>query len=157
MPAAGGEGERLLRTTTLIPDLSPDGRYVSVMTDVGTLEARLCVFDLVERKLLPGAFPLQVLPGTVQIGRSRFMPDGNSIAFVQAGAHGEPVLVKRPVSEWRTGAGASETLFPAATEGIESFTFSPDGKRATVSIVDWISGLTIADGVRGIVPPTRPR
>jgi Tol biopolymer transport system component len=153
----GDGGELLHRTTTLIPDLSPDGRHVSVITDVGTIEARLCVFDLNERKLLPGAVPLQVVPGTVQMGRSRFTPDGNSIVFVQLGAHGEPVLVKRPLSAWRTGAGGAETLFPAATEGIESFAFSPDGKRATVSVVDWLSSLTIAEGVRGIVPPKRTR
>jgi Tol biopolymer transport system component len=157
VPVAGGEGELLHRTTTLIPDLSPNGRYVSVITDVGTIEARLSVFDLLERKLLPGAVPLQVFPGTVQVGRSRFTPDGNSIVFVQPGAVGEPMLGKRSLSAWRTGGGATETLFPQATEGIESFAFSPDGKRATVSVVDWISGLTIAEGVRGIVPPKRTR
>jgi Tol biopolymer transport system component/aminoglycoside phosphotransferase (APT) family kinase protein len=157
VPAAGGEGDLLLRGTTLIPDLSPDGRHVSIITDVGTIEARLSVFDLLERKLLPGAVPLQVFPGTVQIGRSRFTPDGNSIVFIQLGARGEPMLVKRPLSAWRTGEGTIETLFPAATEGIESFDFSPDGKRATISVVDWISGLTIAEGVRGIVPPKRTR
>jgi Tol biopolymer transport system component len=157
LPVAGGEGELLHRSATLIPDLSPDGRYVSVITDVGTIEARLSVFDLLERKLLPGAVPLQVLPGTVQVGRSRFTPDGSAIVYIQLSEDGQPMLIRRPLSAWRTGAGATETLFPAATEGIESFGFSPDGKRAIVSVVDWLSGLTIAEGVRGIVPPRRTR
>jgi len=157
MPVAGGEGERLIRSATLIPDLSPDGRYVSVITDVGTIEARLSAFDLLERKLLPQSVPLQVLPGTVQVGRSRFTPDGSGIVFVQLREDGQPILVKRPLSAWRTGAADTDTLFAAATEGIESFGLSPDGKRATDSVVDWLSGLTIAEGIRGIVPPKRTR
>jgi eukaryotic-like serine/threonine-protein kinase len=155
VPVAGGEGEWLLRGATLIPDLSPDGRYVSIMTDVGTLEARLGVFDLVERKLLPGRIPLQVLPGTVQVGRARFTPDGGAIVFVQLRADGQPILLKQPLSAWRTTMGAADTLFAAANEGIESFDLSPVGKRATVSVVDWLSGLTIAEGAQGIVPPKR--
>ena len=156
-PVKGGEGEWLLHGSTLIPDLSPDGRYVSVITDVGTIEARLSVFDLQERRLLPGVVPLQVLPGTVQVGRARFTPDGSAVVYVQLRGDGQPILVKRPLSAWRTGAGVIDTLFAAANEGIESFGFSPDGKRATVSVVDWLSGLTIAEGVRGIVPPKRTR
>jgi hypothetical protein len=157
VPAAGGKGELLLRTATLIPDLSPDGRYVSVITDVGTIEPRLRVFDLVERKLLPGGVPLLVLPGTVQLGRSRFTPDGGAIVYVELRENGQPILVKQPLSAWRTGMGTPDTLFAAANEGIESFGFSPDGKRATLSVVDWLSGLTIAEGVMGIVPPKKTR
>jgi Tol biopolymer transport system component len=157
IPAAGGEGELLLKTSTLIPDLSPDGRHVSVITDVGNIEARLSVFDLHERKLLPGGVPLQVLPGTVQVGRARITPDGSAIVYVQVRADGLPVLVRQPLSAWRTGMGRPDTLFAATNEGIESFGFSPDGKRATVSVVDWLSGLTIAEGVQGIVPPKRNR
>jgi hypothetical protein len=54
---------------------------------------------------------------------------------------------------WRTGVGKPDTLFQRATDDIESFGFSPDGRRATVSILDYLSGLTIAEGVKGIVPP----
>ena len=157
LPVAGGEGELLLRSSTLIPDLSPDGRYVSVMTDVGTMEARLGVFDLHERKLLPSSVPLQVLPGTLQVGRARITPDGDAVVYVQLRENGQPILVRRPLSAWRTGAGTIDTLFAETTEGIESFGFSPDGKRATVSVVDWLSGLTIAERVRGIVPANRGR
>jgi hypothetical protein len=91
------------------------------------------------------------------MGRSRFTPDGGAIVYVQLRADGQPILVKQPLSAWRTGMGVADTLFAAANEGIESFGFSPDGKRATVSVVDWLSGLTIAESVRGIVPPKRTR
>ena len=157
VPVAGGDAEWLLRTGTLIPDLSPVGRYVSVITEVGTVETRLSVFDLVERKPLPEPVPLQVYPGTVQIGRSRITADGSAVAYLHARADGQPILLKRPLSAWRTGVGQIDTLFAAASEAIESFGFSPDGKRATVSVVDWLSGLIIAERVQGIVPPKRSK
>ncbi len=155
VPVAGGDGELLLRAGTLIPDLSPDGRHLSVITDVGTLEAKLSVFDLTTLKQLPAPVPLQVFAGTVQIGRSRFTSDGSAIAYVHARGDGQPILLRRPLSAWRTGAGRIDTLFVGATEAVESFGFSPDGKRATVSVVDWLSGLSIAEGLHGIVPPKR--
>jgi Tol biopolymer transport system component len=155
VPVAGGEGEQLLRSATLIPDLSPDGRYLSVIAAVGTLESKLIVFDLSERKSLEVPVPLQVAPGTVQIGRSRFAPDGRSVVYVHAREDGRPILLRRPLSAWHTGVGRTDTLFAGATEAIESFGFSPDGRRAAVSVVDWLSGLSIAEGVHGIVPPRR--
>ena len=157
VPAAGGEGEWLLKSATLIPDLSPDGRHVSVITEVGTIGARLRVFDLVEKRSLPEPVPLMVLPGTVQIGRSRFTSDGGAVAYLHARGDGQPILVRRPLSAWRTGAGRVDTLFAGTTDAIESFGFSPDGTRAAVSVVDWLSGLTIAEGVHGLVPPKRSR
>ena len=155
VPVMGGEGELLLRTGTLIPDLSPDGRHVSVITEVGTLEAKLSVVDLSDRRPLAVPVPLQVVPGTVQVGRSRFTPDGRAVVYVHAREDGFPILLRRPLSAWSTGVGRTDTLFAGATETIESFGFSPDGRRAAVSVVDWLSGLSIAEGVRGIVPPKR--
>ena len=155
VPADGGPGEWLLKATSLIPDLSPDGRLVSTISDVGTIEAKLTVVDLERMKELPSPVPLQVIPGTVQTGRSRFTPDGNAVAYVFTRDDGRTVLLRRPLSAWHTGAGTVDTLFTAANDEIESFGFSPDGKRMALSVVDWLSSLTIADRVPGIAPPKR--
>ena len=157
MPTAGGEAEQVLRGGTLIPDLSPDGRYVSVITEVGTLDSKLSVFDLSERKLLTTPVSLHVFPGTIQIGRSRIAPDGSAVLYLFGSEDGHPILLRRPLSAWRTGVGRIDTLFAGGSEAIESFGLAPDGKRTTVSVVDWLSGLTIAEGVRGIVAPKRIR
>jgi Tol biopolymer transport system component len=156
VPLGGGNGELVLRGGTLIPDLSPDGRYVSVITAVGTLGAQLNVFDLAERKILKAGVPLHVLPGAIQMGRSRVSPDGRSVLYIHAGEDGHPVLLRRPLSAWLTGEGRVDTLFAGASDAIESFGIAPDGTRATVSVIDWLSGLTIAEGVQGIVPAKRP-
>jgi Tol biopolymer transport system component len=157
VPVAGGEGQLLLPGLTLIPDLSPDGRYLSVITDVGTLSSKLGVFDLSEQRLLSNPVPLHVVPGTIQNGRSRITPDGSAVVYVYARQDGRPMLLRRPLSAWRTGVGKVDTLFAGSAESIESFGIAPDGKRTTVSVVDWLSGLTIAEGVAGIVPPKRSR
>jgi Tol biopolymer transport system component len=157
VPVNGGDGERLLPGGTLIPDLSPDGRSLSMITDVGTLSAKLSVFDLSQMRLLGAPVALHVNPGTIQNGRSRVTPDGNAVVYTYARADGRPMLLRRPLSAWRTGVGAVDTLFAGSSESIESFGLAPDGKRATVSVVDWLSGLTIAEGVSGIVPPGRGR
>jgi Tol biopolymer transport system component len=153
-PVSGEPGERLMTGSTLIPDLSPDGRHLSVIIGVGTIESKLAVLDLENPKELPMPVPLQVQPGTVQNGRSRMAPDGNAVVYLNTRADGRPVLLRRSLSAWRTGGG-TDTLFAHASEAIESFGLSPDGKRAVVSVVDWLSGLTIAEGVQGIVPPKR--
>jgi eukaryotic-like serine/threonine-protein kinase len=157
VPVGGGEGGLLLSGGTLIPDLSPDGRHLSVIMDVGAVLTRLSVIDLSEGKQLAVPVPLQVRPHTVQIGRSRFTPDGNAVVYVHAREDGHPILLRRPLSAWRTGAGRTDTLFARSTEAVESFAFSPDGRRAVVSVVDWLSGLSIAEGLRDIVPPRRKR
>ena len=157
VPVAGGDGEPLLPGLTLIPDLSADGRHLSVITDVGTLSAKLSVFDLSERRLLGHAVPLHVFPGTIQNGRSRITPDGSAVVYISGREDGRPMLLRRPLSAWTTGVGRIDTLFAGSTESIESFGLAPDGKRATVSVVDWLSGLTIAEGVNVIVPPKKSR
>jgi Tol biopolymer transport system component len=153
----GGDAQHLLKTGTLIPDLSPDGRYVSVIADAGSLEPKLSVFDLEQRSLLPFPVPLQVFTGTIQVGRSRFTADGSAVVYNYIRGDGKPILVKRSLESWRSGGGAIDTLFADATETIESFGFSPDGKRAAVSVVDWLASLNIAEGVQGVVPPNRGR
>ena len=155
VPVAGGSGEWLLKAGSLIPDLSPDDHYVSVITEVGTTESKLSLFDLQEGKSLPHPVRLQALPGSLQIGRSRITPDGSSVAYLYTRGDGQPILVRRPLSAWRAGAGRIDTLFAGATDAIESFGFSPDGRRATISVVDWLSGLTIAEAFPGFVPAKR--
>ena len=94
---------------------------------------------------------------TIQVGRSRFTPDGNSVVFVGDRGDGNPILLRRPLSAWRTGAGNTDTLFARSNETVETFDFSPDGKHTVVSVVDWLSSLTLAEGLQGIVPPKRAR
>jgi Tol biopolymer transport system component len=152
IPLEGGDGEHLLRAGTLLPELSPDGRHLAVIVGVGTLAANLEVFDLETRKLLPSSVPLPLLPGLSLPGRSRWTPDGRALVYVHIGADDRMRLLRRPLEAWRSGA-PPETL--AGGQDAESFGISPDARRIAVATVDWLSGLTVAEGVKGIVPPGR--
>src|SRR5262249_31791641 len=71
VPSKGGKGERLITTSTLIPELSPDGHLVSVITGTGTLMPRLSVFDLERRQVLPFSVDVRIAQsGQVVMGRS---------------------------------------------------------------------------------------
>ena len=84
VPVTGGDGERLLPGGTLIPDLSPDGRYLSVITGVGTLSSKLEVFDHLGEEAPAHPVSLHVVPGNLQNGRSRITPDGIAVVYVHA-------------------------------------------------------------------------
>ncbi|MCC6349551.1 MAG: serine/threonine-protein kinase [Candidatus Eisenbacteria bacterium] len=148
----GGNAELLLRGITLIPDLSPDGRYASVILAVGTLEANLTVVDLESGRVLPSTVPLRGTPGTVQVGRSRWTPDSQALVYLEVRDDGHPVLLRRPLSAWRGEGGQADTLFAGSSDAIESFGFSPDGRHAVLSVVDWLSGLAITNSVPGVAP-----
>lgn len=155
IPLEGGTGDHLLRSSTLIPDLSPDGRYVSVVRSAGTLLPNLTVFDLEQRRELPAPVGIRLVLGAFQAGRSRWSPDGGSLVYTDNAPNGQTVLLRRPLADWRGEGSRVDTLYPRTPVTIESFGFSPDGKRAVLSVVDWLTGLTITDAIPGIRPPKR--
>jgi hypothetical protein len=115
------------------------------------------VFDLAQRRPLPHDGDLRVgAPGDVQPGRSRWMPDGSAIVYEALTSDGRFVLVRQPLAAWRGAAAAADTLFPESREIVESFGISPDGRRLVASVVDFLSGLSVAGGVKDIVPPRPP-
>ena len=155
-PVSGEPGERLMTGSTLIPDLSPDGRHLSVIIGVGTIESKLAVSISRIRRSCRLPVPLQVQPGTVQNGRSRMAPDGDAVVYLQhAGGRTAGAARRSALGVAYRQAAARHVVRARRAKAIESFGLSPDGKRAVVSVVDWLSGLTIAEGVQGIVPPKR--
>jgi len=58
-----------------------------------------------------GRCRFQVSFGNVQIGRSWFAPDGQSVVYLHARTDGQPVLVRRALSAWQSRGGVADTLF----------------------------------------------
>jgi hypothetical protein len=67
--------------------------------------------------------------------------------------NGRIVLLRAGVDTWRHEGADPDTLFPVGDETVESFGISPDGRHVTVAVLEFLSGLTLVDGIRGIVPP----
>jgi hypothetical protein len=118
---------------------------------------KLAVFDLEHRQIMPLSIDLRITQGgSMPMGRSRWMPDGSAIVFVTQDANGRDVLVRRPLDDWRAGSSRSDTLFAASSDLIESFGISPDGRKLVASVLEYLSGLSIVDGIKGVVPPKSP-
>jgi Tol biopolymer transport system component len=145
-----GSGDaRLVAGNTVHPEISPDGAYV--ICHLPNVAAH--VVRLADGKVLPFTFALH----SGQVGRSRWFPDGKSVAFVGMNeAHQVGVFAQ----EFSTvSADTSATRRPIAgfdpSLPTESFGISPDGSRIVLSEVDPSNDILIAEGLRGIARPRK--
>jgi Tol biopolymer transport system component len=153
----GTAATRLVAGTTGLPEVSPDGQYVSYLTGVQGNRETIRVVRLADGTPAPFEIPIEIVkPGPIRIGRSRWMPDGRAIAFVgqdQRGVYGifaQDFVPGRDTTSTRRALGG----FDAETE-TESFGISPDGSRMMIASWERLFTVMEADGISGITPPSR--
>jgi len=140
------------------PEVSPDGRHVAFVADQGSAKGALRV-----ARLADGASVFEVplnpwIPGGgIDQGRSRWLPDGRSLAYIDQardGSYGVYVQEFAPGADTyarRRRLGALEPDLAAESLGI-----SPDGAFVAVSYREQLFDLMLAEGVPG-VPGRTPR
>jgi len=151
-----GSGARVIAERTVLPEVSPDGQYVSYVT--GGREYRLEV--KVSRVEDGRATPFKVTfpvggPGTAAAGRTRWMPDGRTIVmFVRE--EGKPYALYAQSFDASRDTSGTLRRFAGLDPDVlfESFGISPDGSRLVVGAYEQLSSLLIAERVPGI-PPRR--
>jgi Tol biopolymer transport system component len=149
----GSDATHLVSGSAGLPEVSPDGRYVSYMK---TRRAGLSVAH-VARVEDGEVLPFEILlPGAeLGNGRTRWMPDGRAIAFSWAVGSVSGIYVQ----DFVPGEETSSTRRPLIEFGpgrwAESFAISPDGKRITVAVLERSWSLMLAENVPGVMPPTR--
>jgi TolB protein len=153
----GSGNTRFVAGTTVIPDVSPDGRYVSYRSTL-----RLDRYDINVARISDGAIThlasVQVLPQSIanSLGRTRWTPDGKAVAFIgqnEKGAFGvyvQDFVDGRDTSATRRPLGGFD---PAIAT--ESFGLSPDGRYLTLAGWEQIFSLMVAERVPGIESPRR--
>ncbi|HEX6641881.1 MAG TPA: DPP IV N-terminal domain-containing protein, partial [Thermoanaerobaculia bacterium] len=79
----GTQATHVVKARTSLPEVSPDGKYVSYLFDARTPRANVRVARLSDGQDIGISIPTPVLRRTSAIlGRTRWMPDGKSIAFL---------------------------------------------------------------------------
>jgi eukaryotic-like serine/threonine-protein kinase len=155
--ADGTAATRLVAGTIGLPEVSPDGQYVSYLTGVQENRETIRVVRLADGAPVPFEISIEIVkPGPVRIGRSRWMPDGRAIAFVgqdEKGVYGifaQDFVPGRDTTSTRRALGG----FDGETE-TESFGISPDGSRMMIASWERLFTVMEAEGVSGITPPSR--
>jgi Tol biopolymer transport system component len=140
---------------TIEPEVSPDGRFVAFVADLGSERAALRVARLTdgtsvfEIPLPPWAF---WIGGTgIDQGRCRWRPDGRALAFILRDPHGTYAVYQQDFSPGIDTSRTRRRLTAGEPDlDAESLGFSPDGSSLTVSFREQSFDLMLADGIAGI-------
>jgi eukaryotic-like serine/threonine-protein kinase len=154
----GSGAAKLFSGNTLLPEVSPDGQYVSYRTNLRTDLTAIRVVRVSDGSAAPFEAQVQVRSGfsANSVGRSRWMPDGRSLVFVgqdESGAYG------LYAQDFEPGQDTSKTRhrlvgFDPGT-ATESFGISPDGTRITIAGWEQVFSLMVAEHVPGVSLPQR--
>jgi Tol biopolymer transport system component len=155
----GTDAEQILTGTIVLPEVSPDGRYVSFR-----LNLRVELFGLRVARLSDGAIVTAFDMDLPQrrgftgnsIGRSRWTPDGKAIVFVGQNDRGAYGLFIQDFDPQRNTAATRRPLagFDPAI-GTETMGISPDGTRLAVAGPEQSSSLMFAERVPGVDRPAK--
>jgi serine/threonine protein kinase len=155
----GSEAKQLVAGTVILPEVSPDGRYVLYVADPGSQQPSVRVARIADGAAVP--FEISIVPRKntpAVLGRARWLPDGRAIAFVGQDAGGVNGVF---VQDFVPGQDSSRTRRPLggfdAEAAVESFGLSRDGSRLMVAAWEQLFSLALAEGVSGVSPPRRSR
>jgi Tol biopolymer transport system component len=156
MDLDGTRAARVLAGNLTLPEVSPDGRFVAFVADLGSERATLRVARLGDGAATAFEVPLPAWTagGTVDHGRSRWTPDGRSLAYVGRAGHGACAIF---LQEFTAGGprGPRRLLADLGPDlEAESLAFAPDG-ALVVSFREQLDDLMLAEGVPGVTRATR--
>jgi Tol biopolymer transport system component/DNA-binding winged helix-turn-helix (wHTH) protein len=132
-----------------------DGGYL-LFAESHPPETALRVLRLADLRLLPFKIDLRWRPGPGEADRvpaSCFTPDGRRVAFVDLDEYGHSGIF---IQDFDPQRDTSSTRRPLAGFDpdlrVDSFAFSPDGQRVTISYAETQLGLMMAEGLAAVRP-----
>jgi len=154
----GSDATRLVPGSNLVPEVSPDGRYVLYITDARPNRRELRVVELETGEPVPFSIEVEWSQGVssqILWGRARWIPDGKRIVFVGADEHDRSGVFIQDFVPGRDTRSTRRPLAGFSTEYLtESLGVSPDGRRLTIATLHQTSGLVLAEGLPGVAPPS---
>jgi len=161
-----GSGAALLVPGShFLPEVSPDGRYASFVSNAPSETANLIrVVELETGEivpfeiLVPRSAPGRVEgPGSGDLGRSRWRSDGQALLFLGVDAEDRRGVYEQVFAIGRDTAGTRRPVAGFSPETMtESFAVSPDGRRIVLSQIEQAYSLVLAENLPGVEPPSRP-
>ena len=153
MRADGREAALLVPGNRIEPEISPDGRFVAFVADVGSDRAMLSVVRLSDGA--PAGFDVRLPPWTsgagIDQGRCRWMSDSRALAYIAQEPGGTHVVY---VQDFIPGTDTTPRRRRIAAREpdlhAESLGVSPDGTHLTVSFREQRFDLMLAEGVPGV-------
>jgi Tol biopolymer transport system component len=147
----GTQATQIVKGRTSLPEVSPDGQYVSYLFDARTPRTHVRVARVSDGKDMDVAIPTPVTRRTSAIlGRTRWMPDSKAIAFLAQNEQGVNGVF---VQDFVPGADTASTKRPLGgfdrERATESFGISPDG-NLTVAGWEQLFSLFSIEGVPGV-------
>jgi Tol biopolymer transport system component len=139
----GSEAAQIVRGVTEIPEVSPDGRWVSYHLISPRSELRVTriadgeTFKIADVRGRIG----QAAPG---VGRSRWTPSGDALAWTDIDQSDTWGVLTQKFVPGRDTSATRRPLAGFGGEHVESFSFSPDGSRLIVSVLDQTDAIYMA-------------
>ena len=154
----GTGAQKIVSDVTVLPDVSPDGRWVAYTVTIRLDLIQLRVASVADGTRAAFVADLPVRAGFAgnSVGRPRWTPDGKSLVFVGQDAKGAYGLFRQDFDPARETSATRRSLYgfdPRAA--VESFAISPDGKRLAVASWEQSFDVMVADHIPGIVPRAR--
>ncbi len=154
----GTEATPIVPDIVVLPDVSPDGRWVAYrMSPRADLnEVRVASVADGKRTAFVADLPLHTGFAGNSVGRPRWTPDGRALVFVGQDEKGAYGLFAQDFDPSRDTTATRRPLYGFDSRNTtESFAISPDGSRLAVAVWEQSFDIMLADRVPGV--SGRPR
>jgi Tol biopolymer transport system component len=149
--ADGSAASRLAVGALTLPEISPDGRFVSYM-EVGGRGVGAIIRVVGFEDGSPVPFGVTTPGWRTNTGRHRWLPGGRALAFEMENEKHDPGIALQDFTPGRDSAGTRRLLTGFTHDSwTESLGVAPDGARLTVSELQDSTSLLLAEGVEGVV------
>jgi Tol biopolymer transport system component len=146
----GSDATLLLAGNWVNPEVSPDGRYVSLVATGAARRNTVRVVDFATGQLADFGVTIDFeldMPN-ITYGRARWLPDGRRLAYIGVNDEGRSGVWLQDFEPGRDTTASRRPLSPFSdTNVIETFGISPDGEHVVTSALDEIRALRSVDGL----------
>lgn len=144
----GSGSTRLWTGNSALPEVSWDAQYVAFAEDLNITKISVVRISDGTRFPFVGAAGSQLVTSAITPGRLRWMPQKNAIAFVSQNEGGLPGIFEQMFIPNRDTKNTRKPITGFDSHLFtESFGISPDGSRITISRLDLLQSLMVAENL----------